>query len=54
MKQMCPFFFCQKFCITLFTDGKIEKGVYLGPAGWGGGGGWGRGVSLHSQDHCKG
>ena len=43
MKQICPFFYCQKFCITHFTDGKIEKGVYLGPAGWGGGGGWGGG-----------
>ena len=49
------FLFLSKVLHHTFTDGKIEKGVYLGPAGWGGGGGLrGGGVSLQSQDHCKG
>ena len=25
MKQICPFFFCQKFYITLFTDSLLQK-----------------------------
>ena len=25
MKKICPFFFCQKFCITLFTDSWLQN-----------------------------
>ena len=25
MKQICPFFFCQKLCITIFTDSLLQN-----------------------------